>query len=502
MRRFLFAAFYFIWIFFLMPMVQAQEFPSLEMMRVNSGEAQYDGKEIVLVGQVNVQHSLGEISARRLCIQPASGKEKKNKLGLLKISENVHIKLEGGGELACEEAEVDYSKLEGVFLGNSASPDVIYTAEGSDDKNPQLMVKSTRMVVDLFREEAKTLVKQIHALQNLRINYRQEYLLHADCAVYQTIASEPSSPAGLLTLTMDGPNATCQLTTIHGDHVQAKKIQAATIERRLWLETPRGILNMHREADSPQTLEFEANELAWDDQAGFLHLKGKVNIIQNETLQVSTDYEISISQIIVNGQKTLRSIKAPQKVQVSYQDMLKGRAHKIICPGSLTIDHERQEIILQGSSDQSGKEEIQQVYIEDAMGEMYADYIKMNYSWENRQFTPKNILLEGHVRLLNRFDGHIQESGSVLHYALADRMDYFPKEQEIILAGSKDTRVLFFDKVNNVQMSAPSLKVKRDAETGKNFIQGLGDVRFTFMERELEQLKQHFRLEETSHKEP
>ena len=486
-----------------MPLVQAQEFPSQEMMKVNSGEAQYDGKEIVLVGEVNVQHSLGEISARRLCFQPASGQEKKNKLGLLKISEDVHIKLEGGGELACEIAEVDYSKLEGVFSGNEASPDVIYfnTTEDAHNKNPQLTVKSIRMIVDLMREAAKTLVKQIQAVQNLRVNYRYEYLLHADCAVYQRIASEPASPAGLLTLTMDGPHGMCQLTTIHDDHVQAKKIRVATIERWLWLEAPKGILNMHPEADSPQTLEFEANELTWDDQASLLHLKGKVNIIQNENLQISTDHEISIFQIIIDGKKTLRAIKAPQNVQVSYQDVQKDRAHKIICPGTFTIDHERHAIMLRGAADLSGKEEIQQVYIEDVMGEMYADSIQMNYIWENRQFTPTNVLLEGHVRLLNRFDGHIQESGSVLHYALADRMDYFPKEQEIILTGTKDTRVLFFDKVNNVQMSAPALKIKRDAITAKDCIQGLGDVRFTFMERELEQLKQHFRLEETSHKE-
>jgi hypothetical protein len=65
------------------------------------------------------------------------------------------------------------------------------------------------------------------------------------------------------------------------------------------------------------------------------------------------------------------------------------------------------------------------------------------------------------------------------------------------LAGVNGNRVLFFDKVNNVQMSAPSLKVRHDSSTQKDSIQGLGDVRFTFIEKELEQLKEHFRLEES-----
>ena len=45
-----------------------------DAMVVNSGEAQYDGNEIILVGEVDVQHSLGGISAANVCWARARSK--------------------------------------------------------------------------------------------------------------------------------------------------------------------------------------------------------------------------------------------------------------------------------------------------------------------------------------------------------------------------------------------------------------------------------------------
>lgn len=490
---------------------EAQESSILEKddaLFVNSGEAQYDGKEIVLVGQVAVQHSLGQISARRLSLVPSS-QDKKSKFAFLKISDDVQLELRGGGRLICQVAEVDYAKMQGVFLGNVEAPDVTYLNTGEEKEGlpktrPPLEVKSYQMILNLLREPAtasapaKTLVKQIEAIQNVRVNYNQDHLLVADYAIYQRMPSASSaSNAGLLTLSVRGDHPVCQMTNLNGDRLQAQTIRVQTEERQLWLDQPKGMLYMRQEKLPPQTLEFSANELTWDDQRQTLQLKGDVNIIQNETVRVQTPFQISIAQAIINGKRTLRSIQAPEQTQISYLDAKKKNMHRIYCPGPLMIDHERQIMTLQGSPNQSGQiEESRQVYLEDMLGEMYADRVHMNYTWEGRQLVPEKITLEGHVRLLNRFDGHPEESGSVLHYALADQVDFTPKQQEMILTSSTGNRVLFFDKVNNVQMSAPSLKVRHDVTTQKDSIQGLGDVRFTFMEKELEQLKQRFRLEQ------
>lgn len=506
--------------FLLFSTLQSQESSIVEKddsMIVDSGEAQYNGKEIILVGQVVVQHSLGQISARHLSVQPAINQEKKNKFGFLKISDDVHVEFKGGGTLDCQQAEIDYSKMHGIFLGNSSRPDVTYlNTEEEKEENQKARIpfelKSSQMTLELIREPAsphlsaaKTLVKQIEADQQVRVYYNRDFLLLADHALYEHIPDKQSSSmAGLLTLTVSGNFPACKMTNLNGDRLSAHMIKVNTVERKLWLSQPTGIIYMRREAHPTQTLEFSAKELVWDDQQQNLLLKGQINMIQNEILHVHTDHELSISQILSNGKRTLQYLKAPQSTQISYADIQNENSHKIYCPGSLFIDHERQEMVLQGlmnlSEGQRG-EESEQVHIEDVAGEMYADQVHIHYTWEDQQLVLLKMILEGNVRLMNRFGGYLEEVGSILHYALADHVEFFPKEQEMVLTSVSGNRVLFFDKVNNVQMSAPSLKVRHDVVTKKDVIQGVGDVRFTFIEKEFEQLKNHFSLVESAQKE-
>jgi len=159
----------------------------------------------------------------------------------------------------------------------------------------------------------------------------------------------------------------------------------------------------------------------------------------------------------------------------------------IHCPGSFSIQPEKKEVILCGTTEQ--------VFIEDVVGEIYADCVKMQYNTpEQEQFIPEKIILEGNVKIFSRLDSHPQGSDSSLHYALAPMAEYFPPKQEMILTGTTEHRVLFFDQVHHMQMSALSLVIKKDPVTEKNSIQATGDVRCIFSEQELQQLKKHFRL--------
>jgi len=58
--------------------------------------------------------------------------------------------------------------------------------------------------------------------------------------------------------------------------------------------------------------------------------------------------------------------------------------------------------------------------------------------------------------------------------------------------------VLFYDKINNLQVSAPEIKMQRDKQTKKQQFQGIGDVRFHFVEKEYQQLRKRFLLEKKS----
>lgn len=477
-----------------------------DVMIVNSGEVLYEGKEIVLMGEVSVQHHLGEISARSLSVKPRLDQGKgKGKFGCLKISHDVRLKLPEGGQLTCQEADVDYATMQAIFLGNDESPDVVYLNIGEKNENsledrPHLEVKSRQLILEMIRDPhtSKIIVKQMKAKDHIRVDYHHDYFLLADHAIYQRFPEDENRPeTGLLTLSMHLDDACCQMSSLMGDHLIAKTIKVDTIGRQLWLENPSGILSMRQEKNPTQQIRLSANELKWDDQNQILTFKGGVKITQNETVHIETDQQLSIGQIITNGKKSLRFIQSPENTQIAYLDAVKNLTHRMFCPGKLLIDHEHQKMSLQGNG-LGPLEEAKQVYVEDVLGDMYADHVLIDYSWQGRQLMPEKIVLDGHVRLLNRFDGHLEESGSILHYGLADHVEYFPKQQEMVLSGQHGNRVLFFDKVNNIQMSAVSLNVKHDRTLHKNAIQGMGDVRFTFIEKELEQIKERFRFIESS----
>src|SRR5262249_30835599 len=87
----------------------------------------------------------------------------------------------------------------------------------------------------------------------------------------------------------------------------------------------------------------------------------------------------------------------------------------------------------------------------------------------------------------------------LVQYALADRVEYFPKNQEALFSTKgSGRRVLYYDTANDMQVSAPALRIKRDQVTHKDSVKGIGDVRFNFVEHEidqLEQLRKRFALE-------
>lgn len=89
------------------------------------------------------------------------------------------------------------------------------------------------------------------------------------------------------------------------------------------------------------------------------------------------------------------------------------------------------------------------------------------------------ITLEGNVRMVN---------GEQTQFAMADHVEYFPNEKTMIF--TSDSRVYFYDKQKQIQLSAKKVRATRGEE---DEIEGYGDVRFIFGQEEIEQLKRLFK---------
>ena len=279
----------------------------------------------------------------------------------------------------------------------------------------------------------------------------------------------------------------------NGDVIKGNQIIIDTETHHVTCLQPSGTLVLpSKDGTTRQPVQFSSDLLTWDDSQKILTLENHVAIMQEGIGEIKTDQKIHFYRHQGPSKEKIKAIVAPAESELSYQDPKKGMTHKILCHGPLTIDHENFLIEMKSPVDQQGKAlEDKQVYFEDTMGDILADEVKLNYARQAHTLTPTYLNLKGHVRILNRFDGHLQESGSVLQYALADLVDYYPAKKEMLLHGEANNRVLFFDKVNKVQISAPALELKH---ADKQIVKGRGDVRFTFIEKEFEQMKQRFHL--------
>lgn len=478
------------------PFIQSEE-----AMTIQSGEVEYNGKEISLVGQVVIQHELGQISAHHLTIIPSSEKDKKNKFSFLKMKEEVVVDSKDGGSLCCQEAEIDYANLTGLFLGNIQQPDVVYTHQSlTQDAKPPFLVKSLEMQAELVRhydsvkQTYKSSIHQIQARHQVRAYYNQEYVGVADRALYQR---QPERD--VLFLYADEPNSVCQVTNQNGDQLRASQVMIDVTNRHMWMDHPHGFIHINQ-GGQLQPIHFSAPELVWNDAEHCLILPQGAYMKQAGLGEIKTNREIHLYQRLINGKKEFYSLVAQADTQLIYKDETSQTSHHIFCQGPLIVDHDHLQVLMHSPTDEQGQVlNGKQIYFEDEAGDLYADHLYVQYERKERTLEPIKLTMQGHVQILSRFDGHWQESGSVLQYALADLVEYFPKEKEMILSGQQERRVLLFDKINHLQMSAPSLRIRQEGQSHKRSIKGIGDVRFTFIEHEFDEIKKHFNLDEKTH---
>lgn len=140
------------------------------------------------------------------------------------------------------------------------------------------------------------------------------------------------------------------------------------------------------------------------------------------------------------------------------------------------------------------------VHLKDDFGEIYADRAEILYTpLQGRIKTPEKVILTGNVKIVNK-NGLLADSSAILHMALADKVELTPQSNEIVFYAKRKNRVLFYDKGNDLQISAPKLKVRRDKRTKKESFEGSGDVRFSFQDKEIALLREKFTLPLSSQK--
>lgn len=466
-----------------------------EQMVVNSENAEYNGQLITLNGHVFIEHELGNLRADRIILNPEIHDKKVQAKHLL-LQNNVIISIKGGGQLRCSKAEVDFTTLQGIFSGNAEQEFVSYTESFTDntEKPTTVVLKSRQMAVQIAKEIRGSIIKSVSAEQDVTVSYNDDILATADEAAYQRMApAENEACPGLISLRAKGDNGVCRVTNHNGDMIAADHLCIDTTQRKMFFAYPKGALYLGEK--KTERLDFSGDALTWDEGQNLLTLSEHVAIHQNELGTLTSDRDVQIKQRVLNKKKQLDTIESHGNTTLRYMEPEKQLAHILTCHGKVLVDHKNLVTTMESPRDAQGNVlEGKKVSFHDHMGEIYADKLTIHYAKQENSLKPTALKLEGNVHLLNRTAIDSENKTDFMQYALADTVEYTTQAKEISLSAHTGNRVLFFDRVNNLQVSAPALKIRRDEATQKESIQGIGNVRFSFQKQEIEAIKKQFHL--------
>lgn len=454
-----------------------------EQMTISARSADYDGEKALLTGDVVMQHALGKVSARQVAVEAP----------LISMEGKVLIELNAGGSLVCDKGIIDYDKLKGEFYGSKPVGEVIYTEDNlsrgdAKGKATPLSIRSRQMGMRLSREvNLKYSMAYIEAYGSVNVSYGNDFTTLSDQAHYRRTPSNFAAAMklpGIITLLMNDEEDFCSVLHRNGDKILAKGISMDTLNRNMTFDHPKGVM-ISRSDHPDEVIEFFAKKMVWEDETQLLTLSDNVVIDQRGIRNLHTDHDVKIYQHVVDDKKEIKRIVCSKNTTLTFLDADKKGDHVIVCAGPLEIDNEKMTILLKGSGNE-------QVAFTDHLGQLLADQVTIYYMRQGAdKLEMEKIHLEGSVKIYNR-QNQTDEDERAKQYALADKVTYVLNSNELNLSSQAGRRVLLFDEANHLQISAPALKIHRDRETNKDSFQGTGDVRFNFVEQEMDQIKELF----------
>lgn len=476
-------------------------------LMIDSDLVNYDGKLIHLTGHATVDHELGKIEAQQVTIVPEK-EGKKMRFQRLMMNNDVKISLQDGGELNCTNADIDYHALTGKFSAGDELEFVVYKENLKDKKSSAatpVEVKSKEMKIHLQRHaqpegEEKMVISQIITDQDVSVIYNEEFIAMADYGIYQrwapqTIVSgdlpvSQSKLMGFFSLQANQPRGICQVRHRNGDYVNAKKMDIDFVKRELKFEAPQGFLSPK---ENQNEIEFTSGTMVWNEPKDLLTLYKDIEVVYRGVGTLKNPSEVRIYRQMKEGRKQVQFVECLGHSILNYQDPSKGETHTLTTHQKFSLDRQLLQAHLESPRDANNRVlEKLQVHFTGPMGEVYADEVYIYYQEVDQKLQAQKLFLKGNVWLLKRTSADKDDPGKIVHFAISDRVEYDLASNEMLFLADYNTRVLFFDKGNNLQVSAPSVKVKRDQQMQKDVIQGIGDVRFSFLEKELQLLQKRF----------
>ncbi len=231
-------------------------------------------------------------------------------------------------------------------------------------------------------------------------------------------------------------------------------------------------------------IHFAATRADWDVNTEVLRLHEEISVEGDGLGELHASGQAEVLIGTEDGKRTLKHLEITGPTDaVLVSD---GQIHQLRSPTRTVVDHQLARISFY-SNDSS------QVVFKSARQQLCANTIIADYSTTSEQPTLSHLVATGHVCLSNKPEDPADKEA--MQYALADRLEHAVATQRSTLTAEAPTRVLLLDGQSGIAISAPGITLSIDPTTQKQRVQGIGDVRFTLMDREYQRIKERFPLE-------
>jgi lipopolysaccharide export system protein LptA len=474
----------------------------LNQVTLSSDQLEHDGKRTVLKGHVALENEMGIITCDLASVfqETQNGGPEQAKI---RLQQNVDIDLGKEGHLHCSRADIDTKDLTGVFLGGTQEDFVVFTEQPYlEDKKP-IVLKSRRLFLHMNPTENEEIkksyrIQELIAEYNVSVDYRNTFSAFSDQMTFRhhnDIGKENENALqGLVSLQAKGVGGTCQVITKNGDVIKAQQIYMDTQQQRVLFDHPIGTISIqdHNEYRNIDSFDFSAGVLTWDQESQVLSLADQVMVYHKEIGCMTSSGQVQVCLKQGKGVQKIEWMTSSGQTELTYVDA-KGETHFLQCHDKVFVDAVQYKIKLNSPNHEGATPTEKQVFFHNDFAEVYADDVEIEYVMLDEKPSLAKLQLLGHVKILNHnLSQENKEEQGILQYALADAVDYNPDSQEMRLYAVEDGRVLFYDCSKKVQVSAPAVQVKTNPLTKKVFYEGEGDVRFTFIENELDTFAKSF----------
>lgn len=133
-------------------------------------------------------------------------------------------------------------------------------------------------------------------------------------------------------------------------------------------------------------------------------------------------------------------------------------------------------------------EPLKQIHYKDSKHEVYCDTLIAYFS---KSLDLETINLSGRIKLIQSSLDKAQNQ-PYSQYALADYLEYNPQKQKMILTALDGKHVLYLDEHNDYHLSAPKVILNELIMGQKPKVEGIGHVRLTFKEDEINLFEKSF----------